>query len=200
MSRNRDAGRRERASDVFPPDRTEVELGALGFRLHRRTSRETLGGQAVCRPTARRIATRETARPPDRPTASVKARNIGPRKVGGDDRAVVLTRAGPAHRAPLTKPHTVAPPRPSRDEPADLPAVLRYRKPRTGCCEQLNRAVPQHRAHVRARHAHVRRARTRCAARRPGPRRSCGHCDVRDALQPAPARVSSSAGSVPRQL
>src|SRR2546422_2198441 len=64
----------------------------------------------------------------DRLTASVKALDIGPRKVGGDDRAVVLTRAGPAHRAPLTEPDTVAPPRAGRDEPADLAAILRHRE------------------------------------------------------------------------
>src|SRR5205814_9151586 len=102
------------------------------------------------RPTVRRIATRQTARPPERLTASVKALNIGPRKIGGDDLAVVLARAGPAHRTPLAEPHTVTPPRARRDEPADLAAVLRHRELEGRTAEQLIGRGPQHRAYVGA--------------------------------------------------
>src|SRR5258707_8624197 len=141
---------------LFPPTGPRSSWRALGFRLsYENLERKPWADKRSGRPTVRRIATRQTACPLDRLTASVKALDIGPRKVGGDDRAVVLTRAGPAHRAPLAKPHTVPPPRPSRDEPADLPAVRRYRKREQRTPEQLIALPPQHRAHVPSKHAHV---------------------------------------------
>src|SRR2546422_7921368 len=113
---------------LFPPTGPRSSWRALGFRLsYENFERKPWADRRSGRPTVKRIATRQTARPPDRLTASVKALNIGPRKIGGDDLAVVLARAGPAHRTPLTEPHTVTPPRARRDEPADLAAALRHR-------------------------------------------------------------------------
>src|SRR6266850_1255665 len=82
---------------LFPPTGPRSSCRALGFRLsYENFERKPWADTRSGRTTARRIAARQTARPPDRLTASVKALNIGPRKVGGDDRAVVLTRPGPA--------------------------------------------------------------------------------------------------------
>src|SRR5882724_10909154 len=119
---------------LFPPTGPRSSCRALGFRLsYENFERKPWADERSGHPTARRLAARQTARPPDRPTASVNALNMGPRKVGGDDRAVVRTRPGPAHRAPLAEPHALAPPRPRRDEPADLAAILgpRQREGRT---------------------------------------------------------------------
>src|SRR6266704_3085176 len=93
--------------------------------------------------------------PPTGPRSSWRALSIGPRKIGGDDLAVVVARAGPAHRTPLTEPHTVTPPRARRDDPADLAAVLRHRELEGRTAEQLIGRGPQHRAYVGARHPHV---------------------------------------------
>src|SRR2546425_6903075 len=185
---------------LFPPTGPRSIYRALGFRLSQENfERKPWADRRSARPTARRTATRQTARPPDRPTASVKARNIGPRKVGGDDRAVVLTRSGPAHRAPLTKPHTMAPPRPRRDEPANLPAVLRYRQREQRTAEQLIGLRPQHRAHVRARHPHVAVLEHDAQLADPARGGPAGHGDARAALQPAPPRVHHC-GKRPRQF
>src|SRR5712691_5987472 len=133
---------------LFPPTGPRSSCRALGFRLsYENFERKPWADKRSGRPTARRIAARQTA--------SVKALNIGPRKVGGDDRAVVLTRPGPAHRAPLAKPHAVAPPGAGCDEPADLAAILRHRQREGRTAEQLIGLRPQHRAHVGARHPHV---------------------------------------------
>src|SRR5437773_6941091 len=175
---------------LLPPTGPRSSCRALGFRLsYENCERKPWADRRSGRPTVKRIATRQTARPPDRLTASVKALNIGPRKIGGDDLAVVLARAGPAHRAPLTEPHTVAPPRARRDEPADLAAVLRHREREGGAPEQLVGLGPQHRAHVGAGHPHVAVLEHDAQLADPARGRGAGHFDVRDALQPAPTGV-----------
>src|SRR2546426_5913449 len=184
---------------LFPPTGPRSNWRALGLRLsYENFERKPWADRRSGRPTARRIATRQTARPPDRLTASVKALNIGPRKVGGDDPAVVLTRAGPAHRAPLAKPHTVAPPRARGDEPADLAAILRHREREGRTAEQLVGLRPQHRAHVGARHPHVAVLEHDAQLADPARGRLAGHFDIRDALQPATVRVHHR-GKRPRQ-
>src|SRR5205809_535238 len=174
---------------LFPPTGPRSSCRALGFRLsyenfERKPWADTWSG----RPTVNSIAIRPTADPPDRLTASVKAFNIGPRKVGGDDLAVVLTRAGPAHRAPLTESHTVAPPSARRDEPADLAAVLRHREREGRAAEQLIGLWPQDRAHVGAGHPYVTVLEHDAQLADPARGRGAGYRDIRDALQPAPAR------------
>src|SRR2546422_10957107 len=180
---------------LFPPTGPRSSWRALGFRLSYencerkpRADRRT-GGQADKSITGSRSR---------RPTALVEALNIGPRKVRGHDRAVALTRAGPAHRAPLTEPHTVAPPRPRCDEPADLAAIPRYRELEGRTAEQLVGLRPQHRAHVGARHPHVAVAEHDARLADPARGRLAGHFDIRDALQPAPARIHHR-GKRPRQ-
>src|SRR5207247_10072604 len=110
----------------------------------------------------------------------------------------VLTRAGPAHRAPLTESHTVAPPSARRDEPADLAAVLRHREREGRAAEQLIGLWPQDRAHVGAGHPYVTVLEHDGQLADPARRRGAGYRDIRDALQPAPARVHHR-GKRPRQ-
>src|SRR5438874_2012844 len=133
---------------LFPPTGPRSSCRALGFRLsYENFERKPWADRRSGRPTVNRIASR--------PTALVEAFNIGPRKVGGDDLAVVLTRAGPAHRAPLTESHTVAPPSTRRDEPADLVGVLRHREREGRTAEQLIGLRPQYRAHIGAGYPYV---------------------------------------------
>src|SRR2546425_8207676 len=184
---------------LFPPTGPRSNWRALGLRLsYENRERKPWADRRSGRPTVKRIATSRTARPPDRLTASVKALDIGPRKVGGDDRAVVLTRAGPAHRAPLTEPHTVAPPRPRRDEPADLAAVLRHREREGRAAKQLLGLGPQHRAYLGPGHPHVAVLEHDAQLADPARGRRAGDFDVRDPLQPTPARVHHR-GKGPRQ-
>src|SRR5690348_2979584 len=85
----------------------------------------------------------------------VKAFDIGPREVGRDDFLVVLARARPAHRAPLTEPHAVPPTRPHGHDASHLAAVLGHRQAERGAPELLIGLRSQYRAHVRARDAHI---------------------------------------------
>src|SRR5205809_1806753 len=184
---------------LLPPTGPRSSCRALGFRLsYENRERKPWADRRSGRPTVKRIATRRTARPPDRLTASVKALDIGPRKVGGDDRAVVLTRAGPAHRAPLTEPHTVAPPRTRRDEPADLAAVLRHREREGRAAKQLRGLGPQHRAYVWPGHPHGAVLAHDAQLADPARGRRAGDGDIGDALQPASACVHHR-GKRPRQ-
>src|SRR6266516_1860763 len=158
---------------LFPPTGPRSSCRALGFRLsYENFERKPWADRRSGRPTVNSIAIRPTAGPPDRLTASVKAFNIGPRKVGGDDLAVVLTRAGPAHRA----------------QPADLAAVLRHREREGRAAEQLIGLWPQDRAHVGAGHPYVTVLEHDAQLADPARGRGAGYRDIRDALQPAPAR------------
>src|SRR2546422_3074578 len=184
---------------LFPPTGPRSSWRALGFRLsYENCERKPWADRRPGRPTVKRIATRQPARPPDRLTASVKALNIGPRKIGGDDPAVVLARAGPADRAPLTEPHTVTPPRTRRDEPADLAAVLRHRELEGRTAEQLIGRGPQHGAYVGAGHPHVSVLEHDAQLADPARGRRAGDGDIGDALQPASACVHHR-GKRPRQ-
>src|SRR2546425_5089088 len=184
---------------LFPPTGPRSNWRALGLRLSKETcERNPWADRRPARPPVKRIATRQPARPPDRLTASVKALNIGPRKIGGDDLAVVLARAGPAHRPPLTEPHTVTPPRARRDEPADLAAVLRHRELERRTAEQLIGRGPQHRAYVGAGHPHVSVLEHDAHLADPARGRRAGDGDIGDALQPASACVHHG-GKRPRQ-
>src|SRR2546422_3576907 len=184
---------------LFPPTGPRSSWRALGFRLsYENCERKPWADRRSGRPTVKRIATRQTARPPAARTASVKRPNVGPRKMGGDDLAVVLARAGPAHRAPLTDPHTVTPPRARRDEPADLAAVLRHRELEGRTAEQLIGRGPQHRAYVGAGHPHVSVLEHDAQLADPARGRRAGDGDIGDALQPASACVHHG-GKRPRK-
>src|SRR5206468_11166326 len=176
---------------------------ALGFRLTLENSERTpcagsrADGYAVSRSAA--PAARLTAQPPSRLAAClVEALDIGPRKVSRDDLAVVLTRAGPTYRAPLTEPDTVAPPHARGDEPAHLTGFLRHRHLERRAPEELIGLRPQHRAHIRTGNPHLpvleRDAQLTHATRR----RRAGHGDVGDTLEPTSARVHHR-GKRPRQ-
>src|SRR5690348_15932288 len=103
----------------------------------------------------RNSAVRPTARPPVRPTASIKALNVGPREISGENLAVVLAGSGAAHRPPLAHPHAMPPPRADGDQTRDLPAVLRNRQPKRRAAEQLICPGAEHGANVGPRHADV---------------------------------------------
>src|SRR2546425_6377916 len=113
------------------------------------------------------------------PISLVEALNIGPRKVGGDNRAVVLTCARPAHRAPLTEPDTVAPSRARRDEPGDLAGVLRHGELEGRAAEQLIGLRSQHRAHLGAGHPYVTVLERDAQLADPARGRGAGYRDIR---------------------
>src|SRR6266508_1672686 len=171
---------------LFPPTGPRSSCRALGFRLSYENFERKPWADRRTGALADKSITGSRSR---RPTALVEAFNIGPRKVSGDDLAIVLTRAGPAHRAPLTEPHTVAPPRPRCDESADLAAVLRHREREGRAAEDLIGLRPQDRAHVGARHPHVAVLERDTELADPARGRGAGHFDIGDGLQPASARV-----------
>src|SRR5437870_7209763 len=96
-----------------------------------------------------------TARPPVRFTGLVQAFDIGPREVGRDDFLVVLARARPAHRSPLTEPHAVPPTRPHGHDATHLAALPGHRQAERGAPELLIGLRPHDRAQLRTRAAHI---------------------------------------------
>src|SRR5213592_4268195 len=85
----------------------------------------------------------------------VHALKLGSREVRREDLAVVLSRPGPAHGAPLAQPHTVPPPRARGHETGQPTAVSRRLEVKRRASQRAVGLWPQHRAHVRTRNAQI---------------------------------------------
>src|SRR5256885_14003600 len=118
--------------------------------------------------------------------------------MSGHDPAGPTTPPARATPPPLPTPPTATPPRPRRDEPADLAAVLRHRELEGRIAEQLIGRGPQHRAYVGAGHPHVSVLEHDAQLADPARGRRAGDGDIGDALQPASACVHHR-GKRPRQ-
>src|SRR6266704_4298531 len=81
--------------------------------------------------------------------------NLRPRKVGCEYRSIVLARARPADRAPLTHPDLVPGSGARRDQSRHRSVRLRHRQLKRGAREHAIRLWAKHRADVGSRNPHV---------------------------------------------
>src|SRR5256714_4778414 len=130
-----------------------------------------------------------TVRPSDRPTRLVESLNGRSREISSEDLAILLSRARPADRAPLTQPQAVTRARAGGDEPRDLAVLTGHRQLERRALQQAIGLGPQHGPDVGPGHSDVAVLEHDAQlAHAPGGT-GMAHHEVRDALQPIAADV-----------